>query len=505
MSEDGLDRHATQPMAYRFNNGVPNQITLYATPYYHYLDLDSTTGIFGQGRMTLDRLSVSYGVRYDRYKTSFPEMQLGPGPLVPNRNVLLAAATGESWNDITPKMGASYDFFGNGKTALKVSLNKYLEGIGFQAPLILGEGMAPVNRLVTNTTRSWADANRNYIPECDLVNPAANGECGAMANQNFGTLVTGASYDPELLSGWGKRGFNWEFSAGVQQEVMPRVAVDVSYFRRWYGNFIVTDNRAVGPADYDVFSITAPVDPRLPGGGGYTVNGVYDLKPAKFGVPADNYITHASNYGKQTEHWNGVDVTLNARPREGALLQGGLSTGRASTNNCEVVDKLPEARFGQGAFGVSNANVWMPSGFCDVQEGFRTQVKFVGSYTVPRVDVQVAAVFRNQPGPQILANYIATNAVVAPSLGRSLSGGAANITVNVVEPGTLYGGRLNQLDLRFGKMLRVGRTRTLASIDLYNALNGNAVLTINNAFATWQRPQSILLARFVKLGVQFDF
>ena len=505
MSEDGLDRHATQPLAYRFNNGVPNQITLYATPYYHYLNLDSTTGIYAQGRSTLGRLTASYGVRYDRYKTSFPETYLGPGPLVPTRSVTLPAAPGISWHDIAPKSGASYDLFGNGKTAIKVSLNKYLEGIGFQSPLILGEGMAQVNRLVTNTTRSWNDANRNYIPDCDLLNPATNGECGQMANQNFGTLVSGATYDPDLLSGWGKRGYNWEFSAGVQHEIVPRVAVDVSYFRRWYGNFLVTDNRTVGPSDFDSFSITAPTHPELPGGGGYTIKGVYDLKPAKFGVPADNFITMASKYGKQTEHWNGVDITLNARPRSGALLQGGLSTGRASTDNCEVVNQLPEIRLGLGALGTSNANVWMPSEFCHVQEGLRTQVKFVGSYTIPRMDVQVAAVLRNQPGPQILANYIATNAVVAPSLGRNLSGGAANLTLNVVEPGTKYGERMNQLDLRFGKILRFGRTRTTASVDLYNALNSNAVLSSSNAFATWLRPQSILLARFVKLGVQFDF
>ena len=79
------------------------------------------------------------------------------------------------------------------------------------------------------------------------------------------------------------------------------------------------------------------------------------------------------------------------------------------------------------------------------------------------------------------------------------------MSVNLVEPGTMYGDRLNQLDLRFGKILRFGRTRMTASVDLYNALNGDAVLTHNNAFATWLRPQSILLARFVKVGVQLDF
>jgi hypothetical protein len=505
MTEAGSNRHATQPLAYRFNNGVPNQITLYATPYSHSLRMDSTTGIYAQGRTTLDRLTVSYGVRYDRYKTSFPETYLGPAPLVPTRDVTLPATPGESWHDITPKSGASYDLFGNGKTALKVSLNKYLEGIGFQSPLILGEGMAPVNRLVTSTTRVWNDANRNYVPECDLLNAAANGECLQMANRNFGTLVPGASYDPNLLTGWGKRGYNWEFSAGVQHEVVPRVAVDVSYFRRWYGNFIVTDNRAVGPSDFDSFSITAPSHAQLPGGGSYTVSGLYDLKPARFGVPADNYITSASNYGKQTEHWNGFDVTVNARPRAGALLQGGLSAGRTSTNNCEVVAQLPEILFGMTAFGAANASSWMPSEFCEVQENLRTQVKFVGSYTIPRIDVQASAVFRNQPGPLVLANYNVANAAAASSLGRSLSGGAANVTVNLVDPGTMYGDRMNQLDLRFGKILRLGRTRMAASVDLYNALNGNAVLAHNNAFATWLRPQSILLARFVKVGVQLDF
>jgi hypothetical protein len=132
-------------------------------------------------------------------------------------------------------------------------------------------------------------------------------------------------------------------------------------------------------------------------------------------------------------------------------------------------------------------------------------VKFAGSYTIPRADVLVSGTFRSVPGPDIYANYTATNAVIAPSLGRSLSGGVANLPVTIVEPGTMYGERLSQVDVRFGKILRLGRAKTIVNLDVYNLFNVNTVLTVNYAYASWLRPTSILLARFAKIGVQFDF
>jgi hypothetical protein len=324
-----------------------------------------------------------------------------------------------------------------------------------------------------------------------LINPNQNGECGRLTNTDFGGVRPGASYDTELLRGWGRRNYNWEFSAGVQQELLPRLAADVSYFRNWYGNFAVTDNLAVASSDYDPFRITAPADPRLPGGGNYVIAGLYDLNPAKFGLPANNFVTRAETYGKQVQYWQGVDVNVNARPGSGLLLQGGTSTGRTVTDNCEIRAKLPE---------VAPANP-----FCHVATSFLTQVKFLGSYGLPRVDVQISGTFQSLPGPQILANFNAPNAIVAPSLGRALSGGAANVTVNLVEPGTMYGERMNQLDLRFAKILRFGRTRTRVNVDVYNALNSGAVLAQNNSFGAWQQPTLILVARFVKFSAQVDF
>jgi hypothetical protein len=448
-------------------------------------------GVFAQDKWTVRGLTFSYGVRYDYVTNHFPEQHVGPALLTPTRNITFPARRNVANHDLSPKLGASYDPFGTGKTALKVSLNRYLTVMGIDGSGI-GGGGNPVNNLVVSTTRSWTDSNGNFVPDCDLRNSAANGECGQMANTDFGGTRLGATYDPDLLRGWRKRENNWEVSAGVQRELVPRVSADVSYFRRWFGNFAATDNLAVGPTDFDPFSITAPLDPRLPGGGGYTISGFHNLKPAQFGVPASNFVTRAKNFGKQVEYWQGADFTISARPHVGLLLQGGTSTGRTVTDNCEILAKIPE-----------NSPVGVP--YCHVTTAFLTQVKLLGSYEIPRVDVQISGAFQSLPGPQILANYVASNAEVAPSLGRSLSGGARNVTVNLVEPGTMYGERMNQLDLRVSKMLRVGRTRTRMNVDLYNALNSNAVETLNNSFAVWQRPTRIVPARFLKLSAQIDF
>ncbi len=214
--------------------------------------------------------------------------------------------------------------------------------------------------------------------DCDLTNPAAQDTratggdlCGAMANAAFGRSNTTGSvtYDPEVISGWGLRTYNWEVSAGVQQEVFPRVSVDATFFRRWYGNFFVTDNRA-----------TALTNP-----------------------------------------------------------------------------------------------------FCDATTPFLTQVKFLAAYTVPRIGVQVSGTLQSIPGPVANANFVAVNALVQPSLGRPLSGNAANVTRSLIDPNSVYAERVNQVDLRVGKVFRFGGARA------------------------WQSPQSVLQPRLLKISTQLDF
>jgi hypothetical protein len=325
----------------------------------------------------------------------------------------------------------------------------------------------------------------NFFPDCDLLNMAQNGECGT-GPLNFGALSSVTAFNRDTRFGWGHRPWNAEFSVSVQHELAPRVGADVGYFRRWYGNFLTTDNRAISNVDFAPFGFTAPVDPRLPDGGGYPIDGLYNLNPNKVGQ-SDNYTTFASDFGKQIEHWNGVDVGINARLQRGVMLQGGVSTGRTTTDNCEIQIDNPSQRF------CHNVTNWL------------TQVKLLGTYTVPVVDMNVAATLQSSAGPVIAANFLATNALVQPSLGRPLSGGAANVTVNLVEPNTLYSDRVNQLDLRFGKSFRFGQRRAMINLDIYNTLNSSVILQLNNAYAVWQTPQRVMDARMLKISGQFDF
>ena len=142
---------------------------------------------------------------------------------------------------------------------------------------------------------------------------------------------------------------------------------------------------------------------------------------------------------------------------------------------------------------------------CHVVTPFLTQVKLLATYTVPVIRADVAATYQSLPGPLIAANYIATAAVIAPSLGRNLAGGAANATLNLVPPGSMYGERLNELDVRFTKSFRFGTKMIRGSLDIYNVLNGNAVRSVNASYSAWLVPTAILDPRLFKISGQFDF
>jgi hypothetical protein len=482
--------------SYRFNNGIPLQLTQIAGPALVNTHL-KTHALFAQDQLTLHRLTVSAAIRYDRSASFFPQEQVGPNPFILTPTIF-PEQEGTSYSDITPRVGIAYDVFGNGKTSLKVNAGKYLAAADGSS--ITGALTNPLSRISTSVTRTWTDGNRNFRPDCDLSNPLAQdlrpsgGDfCGQISDLNFARPVFSNTYDPAILHGWGIRPYDWNLGVQVQQEVAPRVSVNVGYFRRWFGNFFATDNLAVKATDYSAFSITAPGDMRLPSGGANAVTGLYDVAPTLFGQ-TNNFITRADNFGSQTQHWNSVEINLTARVRQGLTFQGGTSTGRLTTDNCEIRAQLPET---------SPLNP-----YCSVVPPFLTQFKGLASYTIPRVDVQLSGTVQSIPGANLAANFSVPSATVAQSLGRPLAGSAAFATVNLVTPGAIQGDRINQIDLRVGKVLRFGRARVQVSVDLYNALNSSAIQTYNQTFianGNWLTPTLILPSRFAKITGQIDF
>jgi hypothetical protein len=218
----------------------------------------------------------------------------------------------------------------------------------------------------------------------------------------------------------------------------------------------------------------------------------------------NNVIDLVNNIGQQTQVYDGVDVSVTARLPARVQLQGGTSTGRIEQDLCGVVIGHPNLTISNSPYA---AGAFIPetTAFCDIRPPFQTQVKLLGTYSLPWWGLEASAAFQSLPGPQITASWAAPASAVI-GLGRPLSGGARTVSVQLVPPGTLYSDRLNQLDLRFGKNIRLGRYRGRPQVDLYNALNANPVYAQSNTYGSaWQRPTAILLGRMVKFGVQIDF
>jgi hypothetical protein len=511
----GVNFYNDSQLSYTFLNGSPTQLTMFGNHDVRQLVTQGMASLYAQDQWTRGRLTLQGGLRFEHLSAEFPDQQIGPNVLIPVAIQFPARDSGVGVKDIMPRVGAAYDLFGNGRTAIKVSLGRYVTPTNSTEAYAGGQN--PINRVATTTNRSWTDRNVNFVPDCDLLNPALNGECGPWSNQNFGKEVFTTTYDPDLLTGWNKREYSWDWTTTVSQQLAPRVSLELSYARRVWGNFQVTDNRAVGPADFDPFTIAVAQDPRLPDGGGYSLQ-FYDINPAKFGQ-FDNFITFSDNYGKQTYHFNGIDLNVNARFPFALTVQGGFSTGNMTEDDCEVGEKLPEIYVLPGSGGtlsaVQSIAQWSRT-YCHRESGYLTNVKALATYTVPKIDVLISGTIQSKPyvgsnfpsvaSQSIPANSVTPNGLIAPSLGRPLAGGAPVTLLGLVKPGDKYGDRLNQVDLRFGKLLRFSGTRTLVALDLFNAFNTNTTDVYQTFYGpTYLNPASIMAARLLKISAQFDF
>ena len=465
------------------------------------IDTASSLGIYAQEQWTLDRLTVNAGVRFDRVRTGYPDL-VRPSNQWVSQPFLIEGQDVADWKDFQPRLGLAYDLRGDGKTALKFSASRY----GSRDSTDWSQSVNPAGSNRTSE-RTWLDGAVCLDPSVcipgdgfvqgDPTNPAPNGELiGPNTNLAWGLPRITTFHDPNWAFGWGSRESNWEYSGGIQQELVSGMSLDVAYFRRVWVARSVVDDRALSSGDFELGTVNVPSDPRLPGGGGGTLS-FYDQRPGTLAVP-DALTVRADDFGGETETWNGFDVTVDARI-EDILLQGGLSTGRTSRNYCDLQGALPEALPTRAAAGTFGADT-MVLEHCDRSENWLTQVKLIGSYTFP-YDIQVSATLQNQNGPERAARLVFTES----SLDQFVlhSGG---VELNMIEPGTLYGERFNQLDVRFTKILNFGGARLRAMLDLFNVLNANAVMAEDSAWGpSWLAPVVIMPGRLAKFGFQLDF
>jgi hypothetical protein len=515
-----LSTSADGDVNYTLTRGVPTSLTQRATPFMQkdrFLDL----ALFAQDQWTLKRFTFNYGLRWDYFYGWVAPQQVPAGRFVGARSFDRVGGV-PNWKDVNPRLGASFDLFGNGKTALKASLGRYVEVMAVE----LTNANNPITTSVNSVNRTWGDANGNVQPDCDLRNPLANGECGQIDNLNFGGLNVTTRYADDVLRGYGARNATWDVAAEVQHELRSGVSITGGYYRNWASNFRVTDNLLLTPGDYNPYCITAPRDSRLPGGGGYQVCGLYDVAPALFGR-VNNLVTQVSNFagsgvncdtngsltgtggafavgdGRSCGTSDFFNVSVNARLQSGITLGGGVDAGRSVYDACYTVDSPQQ---------MLNCRIVRPF-------SAQTQLKMYGTYPLPG-SFNVSGTLQNVAGPNIEAIYTASNSEVAPSLGRNLAAcrGAAvctaTVAVPLVAPMALFEDRRTQLDLRISKVFKLrSSARLQANFDIYNALNANGILGVNSNYgARWQFPiaaqvgtEALMNGRSLQVGGELRF
>jgi hypothetical protein len=487
----------------------PFQLTQFASPIQFHETLKYNLGIYGQDQWTIRRLTLNYGVRLDFLNAQVDAQDIAAGPFTPAHH-FDASKNVPNWKDVDPRVGVSYDLFGNGKTAIKASVGRYVVGDSYT----IARAVNPVQSSVNTVTRTWAapagvvySGTYNPFDDCDLLNPAANTkrpgavQCGAITNPAFGQLTARTTnYDPDLVEGWHKRPNNWEAQISIQRELVPRVSAYVGYSRRWYGNLFATRNLAVTNADFTPYCVTLPSnDPRLPGTGTQQC-GYFDVNR---NIAPNNLIFNSSTIGGIDDIYDGFDVDVNARLAGNVLISGGLSWGRERINTCNLKDDLSLTAPASARTSDPRADA-----FCDTHPNWNPQIKGQISYRLPW-DVNVSATYQSLSGPEIRAQCPVNSTVngaplCTASLSRPFTGAAP--TVDIVSAGLIYGDRIYQTDIRFTRPIRTGRTTVRPTVSIYNLFNSNPVQTYTNTYGlAWQAPQTILQSRFIDIGLQVDF
>jgi hypothetical protein len=447
----------------QYRAGSPDSVVLQTVPSVQDTAFDREIGTYIQDTWTLKRLTLNPGLRYEYIKGSIRDQTAPAGRFLPLRIFTQADYVQvPSFSDFSPRFGAAYDLFGNGKTALKANFGKYVQSFSSN----LGDDYNPMGG--GSDTRTWRDLNGDDI--------AQENELGVSTNLNFGKPASVTRPDPAGL----KRPYQLLYSGGMQQELLPGLSGSVNYYYRKYFNDFWVDNVLTTAADYSPIVIA---DPR---NNGESIT-VYNISAAKLGV-IDNVRYNSTENGRE---YHGVDLSFNARFRNGTQLQGGVTTGKLHEQTCQVDDP-------------NNLR------YCDARYPFVNHFKLSGTYPLP-YKFRLSGLFQSVPGTQSARDggNVGKDLNETYSVGRAIAPGLNQTTVliqHVNEPGSVFLDRVNQIDFAISRDFQLGKARVRPQMDIFNALNNNAITQVNSTFGpSLLQPQSILNPRLIRLNVRITF
>ena len=493
----GPDRTHTSRQAdltQNYVNGQPQSVTVTSTPMYVNAYMARDLGFFVQDTWTVKRLTVNPGVRVEYFNARMNEISVPAGRFVPARFFPEEKNLPNWKNDVAPRISVAYDLFGTGKTALKSSWSKYYATDRTRfAALYAKAGLV-------NESRNWFDCALNAAGNAcsGVVLPtnrddiAQDHEIGPSGQANFGTRAA-RGYDPDI-----QRSSNVEITAGVNHEVMPRIAVGVFYYHRDFQNLTSADRVQITDADYTSFQTRMPNfsnDPTLTGLlDPNEILTIYNLNTAKrpvFGEIVDRN-------GANNSIYDGFETSFTARLPNGASVYGGWTIERMVGKYCDNNDN-PNGSTVTTEFGNVIAN---GGRFCDESQfniPFRSDVKLAGS-TPLRWGVNFGAVLQTYPGAERVITW-SPPASVFPNGQRTNAE-----TVILSTPGTVFQPRYNQLDVNFRKNFRSGTKVFSVQFDIFNVTNSSSILTTNNSIgSSLGEIQSILKGRMPRVAFQMKF
>jgi hypothetical protein len=434
----------------RYRNGIPDAVDLFNTPVDVRESLQIDFGVYAQDQWTFKRLTLNPGVRYEHFNAAILEQSGAAGSFVPARTFPRVDDVPD-WDSVVPRLSAAVDLFGTGRTAVKGSASKYMqnEGVG------LAHTVNPM--FLSFDRRSWVDANGDSLAQMSELGPSTGFRGGV--NQRF---------DPALT-----RPYNWEYSASVQHQLAAGLSMSAAYYRRNVRDLYGVKNQLVTPADYSPVTIVDPLT------GAPLV--VYNQNVATRGK-VDLLV---SNYSELNRDYDGVELKVDKRFSGGALLFGGATIGkkygsiRGSSNDLNDPNVLTNSQ-----------------GYVDLDSTL--QFKIAGTYPLP-LDVHLSGSLQSGTGLPLRRIYTVTGAVV-PGLTQ------VSIPIDLQPRGDARLDRLNQIDLRIEKQVKLGGSRLSAIADIYNLLNANVTTAeVETVGSTLGRPVSILDARLVRLGGKLTF